>query len=125
MATFVDFKAVKAAVSLLQVLERYGVAEKFKRSGDSLSGPCPIHDGQNVTQFRVSLDKNWPRRWPNCRTGQRRCCGPSTSISNRFGKLPSIGARAKRQLNRYSRGHGKHFGTLTNESRRIHHDRTG
>ena len=58
MSRFVDFKAVKAAVSILQVLERYGIAEKFKRSGDSLSGPCPLHDGQNPTQFRVSISKN-------------------------------------------------------------------
>ena len=58
MSRFVDFKAVKAAVSMLQVLERYGLAEKFKRSGDSLSGPCPLHDGQNPTQFRVSIGKN-------------------------------------------------------------------
>ena len=69
MATFVDFKAVKAAVSMLQVLEHYGVADKFKRSGDSLSGPCPIHDGQNVTQFRVSLDKNCWNCFGTCKGG--------------------------------------------------------
>lgn len=56
MSRFVDFKAVKAAVSMLQVLERYGLAESFKRSGHSLSGPCPLHQGQNRTQFRVSLE---------------------------------------------------------------------
>ena len=46
MSRFVDFKAVKAAVSMLQVLERYGLAESFKRSGNSLSGPCPLHGGR-------------------------------------------------------------------------------
>ena len=55
---FVDFKAIKAAVTMEQVLDRYGLLDKFKRSGDSLSGPCPIHKGSNPTQFRVSISKN-------------------------------------------------------------------
>ncbi|MEI9897308.1 MAG: hypothetical protein WDN28_26470 [Chthoniobacter sp.] len=33
MSRFVDFKTVKAAVSMLQVLEHYGLAESFKHSG--------------------------------------------------------------------------------------------
>lgn len=69
MSRFVDFKAVKAAVSLLQVLERYGLAEKFKRSGDSLSGPCPLHDGQNSTQFRASIGKNCWHCFGRCNDG--------------------------------------------------------
>ncbi len=43
MSRFMDFKAVKAAVTMLQVLEHYGLAAGFKRSGNSLSGPCPLH----------------------------------------------------------------------------------
>jgi len=58
MSRYVDFKAVKAAVSMLQVLEHYGPAAGFKRTGNSLSGPCPLHGGENRTQFRVSLEKN-------------------------------------------------------------------
>src|SRR5204863_9378491 len=58
MSRFVDFKAVKAAVSMLQVLEHYGLAESFKRTGNSLSGPCLLHGGENRTQFRVSLEKS-------------------------------------------------------------------
>jgi len=69
MSRFVDFKAVKAAVSILQVLERYGIAEKFKRTGDSLSGPCPLHDGQNPTQFRVSIAKNCWHCFGRCNDG--------------------------------------------------------
>ena len=69
MSRFVDFKAVKAAVSILQVLERYGIADKFKRSGDSLSGPCPLHDGQNPTQFRVSIGKNCWHCFGRCNDG--------------------------------------------------------
>jgi hypothetical protein len=40
------------------VLERYGLAESFKRTGNNFSGPCPLHGGKNRTQFRVSLEKN-------------------------------------------------------------------
>lgn len=69
MSRFVDFKAVKAAVSMLQVLERYGLAESFKRSGNSLSGPCPLHNGENRTQFRVSLDKNCWNCFGTCKGG--------------------------------------------------------
>lgn len=69
MSRFVDFKAVKAAVSMLQVLERYGIAESFKRSGNSLSGCCPLHVGENPTQFRVSLEKNCWNCFGACQGG--------------------------------------------------------
>ena len=69
MSRFVDFKAVKAAVSMLQVLEHYGLAESFRRSGNSLSGPCPLHGGENRTQFRVSLEKNCWNCFGTCKGG--------------------------------------------------------
>ena len=69
MSRFVDFKAVKAAVTMLQVLEHFGFAESFKRTGNSLSGPCPLHGGQNRTQFRVSLDKNCWNCFGTCNGG--------------------------------------------------------
>ena len=69
MSRFVDFKAVKAAVSMLQVLERHGLAETFRRSGNSLSGPCPLHGGENRTQFRVSLEKNCWNCFGTCKGG--------------------------------------------------------
>jgi DNA primase len=69
MSRFVDFKAVKAAVSMLQVLEHYGLAESFKRTGNSLSGPCPLHGGENRTQFRVSLEKNCWNCFGTCKGG--------------------------------------------------------
>ena len=52
---FVDFKTVKAAITMEQVLEHYGIRDRFKRSGDSLSGCCPVHMGTNPTQFLVSI----------------------------------------------------------------------
>jgi DNA primase len=66
---FVDFKAVKAAITMEQVLEHYGLLPKFKRSGDSLSAPCPIHKGSNPTQFRVSTTKNVWNCFSECKNG--------------------------------------------------------
>jgi hypothetical protein len=41
---WVDFKAVKAAVTIEMVLDHYGVTN-LKRVGGELRGPCPIHRG--------------------------------------------------------------------------------
>ena len=66
---FVDFKAVKAAITMEQVLEHYNLLHQFKRSGDNLSGPCPIHKGHNATQFRVSISKNIWNCFSECKHG--------------------------------------------------------
>ena len=66
---FVDFKAVKAAITMEQVLEHYGLMDKFKRTGDRLSGPCPIHKGSNPTQFSVSVSKNVWNCFSECKHG--------------------------------------------------------
>jgi DNA primase len=68
-SSFVDFKAVKAAVTMEQVLEHYGLLDRFKRSGDSLNGPCPIHKGSNPTQFRVSISKSIWNCFSECKRG--------------------------------------------------------
>ena len=66
---FVDFKAVKASLSMEQLLEHYGLLQQFKRSGDSLNGPCPIHKGSSPNQFRVSLSKNIWNCFSECKHG--------------------------------------------------------
>ena len=66
---FVDFKAIKASVSMEQVLQHYGLLDSMKRSGDSLSGCCPIHNGTNPTQFRVSVSKNVWNCFSECKHG--------------------------------------------------------
>ena len=66
---FVDFKAVKAAITMEQVLDVYGILDKSKRGPDSLSGPCPIHKGSNPTQFRVSISKNIWNCFSECKRG--------------------------------------------------------
>ena len=66
---FVDFKAVKSAITMEQVLEHYGILDKFKHGTDSLNGPCPIHKGSNPTQFRVSVSKNIWNCFSECKHG--------------------------------------------------------
>src|SRR5258706_11599729 len=68
-SSFVDFKAVKAAITMEQLLQHYGLLDRFKKSGDSLSGPCPIHKGENPTQFRVSVSKNIWNCFSECKHG--------------------------------------------------------
>lgn len=54
---WVDFKAVKQAVTMQMVLDHYGI--KLTRSGDELRGPCPIHKGSIKSKnFTVNLRKN-------------------------------------------------------------------
>ena len=68
-SSFVDFKAVKAAITMEQVLRHYDLLDQFKRGADSLSGPCPIHQGSNPTQFRVSISKNVWNCFSECKHG--------------------------------------------------------
>ena len=68
-SSFVDFKAVKAAITMEQVLAHYGITDRFKKSGDSLSGPCPIHKGSNPKQFRISTSKNIWNCFSECKHG--------------------------------------------------------
>lgn len=55
---WVDFRALRAQVSMEQLLAHYGLLEQMKRRGENLLGVCPIHKGENPTSFRVSLAKN-------------------------------------------------------------------
>lgn len=66
---YVDFKAVKQAVSMVQILDHYLLTDRFKPSGDSLSGPCPLHNGEGSTQFRVSISKNCWHCFSDCKAG--------------------------------------------------------
>ncbi len=69
--SLVDFRAVKAAVSIVQILEHYDLMSQLKANakGDSLSGSCPLHKGTNPTQFRVSVPKNCWHCFSECQHG--------------------------------------------------------
>lgn len=53
---WVDFKAVKAAVSLQMVLNRYDI-NWLRKSGQELRGRCPIHKGEGDRTFHVNVTK--------------------------------------------------------------------
>ncbi len=67
MRGWVDFGAVKQAVSLEAVLRHYQVPGLRKR-GHQLVGRCPIHRGQRDDSFRASLSKNAFHCFP-CQAG--------------------------------------------------------
>ena len=54
---WVDFKAIKAAVTMEMILGRYGV-NWLRKKDDELRGRCPIHQGEGQSTFHVSLSKN-------------------------------------------------------------------
>lgn len=66
---FVDFRAVKSAVNMVQVLEHYGLMSQLRQNGDTITGACPIHEGNNKTAFRVSVSKNCWNCFSQCGCG--------------------------------------------------------
>jgi len=68
-APFAGFATLKRTVSLTQVLDRYGLLERLRRSGDQLNGACPLHGGHNPSQFRADLDRNLWVCFGDCQRG--------------------------------------------------------
>jgi DNA primase len=68
-STFIDFRAVKREVTMVQILEHYGLISRMKQNGDSITGACPIHEGKNETAFRVSISKNCWNCFSQCGCG--------------------------------------------------------
>lgn len=57
---YVDFQEVKRAVSMPDVLQAFGLVERFQKRGESLIGVCPLPTHQhgpqpNPDQFRIDL----------------------------------------------------------------------
>ena len=55
-AEWVDFRVIKAAVTMQMVLDRYSIP--LKKSGHELRGKCPIHRGSNNKHFTANVSKN-------------------------------------------------------------------
>ena len=55
-AEWVDFRIIKAAVTMQMVLDHYDIT--LKKSGHELRGKCPIHRGSNNKHFSVNVSKN-------------------------------------------------------------------
>lgn len=70
MAKFIDFKAIKEAVTVEQVLDHYGILANMRETNpDSLTGCCPFHNGQISTHFRVSRSKRCWNCFCECKIG--------------------------------------------------------
>ena len=66
---WVEYKEIKEKVTIEMVLNRYGLLEKLKPSGQNLVGCCPIHQGSNPRQFSINPEKNIFNCFGNCKAG--------------------------------------------------------
>ncbi len=54
---WVEFRAIKAAVSMQNLVEHYQLRD-LRKSNNELRGRCPIHDGEGDRTFHINLSKN-------------------------------------------------------------------
>jgi DNA primase len=87
---YIDFAAVKAAVNMTQILERYGLLAGMRstRNGDGFEGRCPIHKGSSDDQFKVSVSKNC---W-NCFGSECQCGGNVLDFVAKMEKVDALEA---------------------------------
>ena len=64
-----DFKYLKRAVSIAHVLTDKGLITQFRARGDKLTGPCPVHGGDNPGAFVANLSKNIWYCFSGCGSG--------------------------------------------------------
>lgn len=64
-----DFKRLKQAVTVEQVLADRGLLDHLRRRGSRLVGPCPLHGGDNPTAFVVDGTKNIWQCFTGCAGG--------------------------------------------------------
>ena len=63
------FSSLKTRVSIGQVLTAYGLDTHLRGRSNQLTGPCPLHGGDNPTAFRVHLERNLWRCFTACGGG--------------------------------------------------------
>jgi DNA primase len=69
MSQWINFAEIRAKVSLEDVMVRmYGITN-FKRDGDKLVGPCPVHGGDSPRAFHADLTKNVWHCFSKCQKG--------------------------------------------------------
>ena len=66
--TWVSFDAIKAAVSIEDVLRRYGFFDALKPQGAQLVGRCPFHNDSKAS-FKVTPERNIWHCFGACRRG--------------------------------------------------------
>lgn len=68
---FIDFAAVKAAITITQVLSHYDLLNKFRQSSnaDEWRSRCPLHGGDNSSEFSINTSKNVWNCFSECHRG--------------------------------------------------------
>ena len=69
MVRYFNFNTLKKIVPIIAVLDDKGLLGTFKRQGDRLVGPCPVHGGDNPNAFVVSHRKNLWHCFTGCNAG--------------------------------------------------------
>lgn len=64
-----DFKNLKRRVSIADVLIDKGLRTQYRNRGNKLTGPCPVHGGDNPRAFVVDLTRNIWHCFTGCNTG--------------------------------------------------------
>jgi len=56
---YIDFKKLKARVSMRDIIDHYGLTEQMERKNeDTLVGPCPITGSDSPTVFKINESKD-------------------------------------------------------------------
>lgn len=64
-----NFNTLKKIVPITAVLHDKGLLKTFRRQGERLVGPCPVHGGDNPNAFVVNLKKNLWYCFTGCNSG--------------------------------------------------------
>jgi hypothetical protein len=54
----IDFQAIKSQVSILQILEHYGLMSRLSQTGEFITGKCPVHESNRNIAFRANTTIN-------------------------------------------------------------------
>lgn len=69
MPPWIDFRDIRARISLEDVLIRYYRLTSFVRHGTRLVGPCPVHGGDSPRAFHAELERNLWHCFTKCQGG--------------------------------------------------------
>jgi hypothetical protein len=65
----IDYRHLKVCVSIMMILDHYGLVREFKGTGNVVRSCCPIHGGTNTKQFTVNIRDNTWFCFGDCRSG--------------------------------------------------------
>lgn len=88
MAGWIEFASIKQAVSLMKVLEQYGVGGLRRSGKDQWRGRCPLHQGEGQDAFHV----NAARQLFHCFS-----CGAGGTVLDLVAAMEQCGVREAAQ----------------------------